>query len=122
MQSALIAYSGGVDSSFLLRVASDVLGNQVVAVTARSETYPTTELEEAKTISDVNSMRHSCRRCGREFFGDKDRVFCSRDCARLFGYEASRFKRIRKNGTQKEIPQDRRIVKKCGASTMIINP
>ena len=43
-------------------------------------------------------------------------------CARLSGYEAARFKRIRKNGTQKEIPQDRRIVKNCGVSTMIINP
>jgi len=58
MQSALIAYSGGVDSSFLLRVASDVLGNQVVAVTARSETYPTTELEEAKRIAKKLHVKH----------------------------------------------------------------
>lgn len=44
----LIAYSGGVDSTFLLRVARDVLGNEnVMAVIARSETYPEREYREA---------------------------------------------------------------------------
>jgi len=58
MQSVLIAYSGGVDSSFLLKVASDVLENRVVAVTAHSETYPARELEEAKRIAKKLHVKH----------------------------------------------------------------
>ncbi len=39
LQSVLVAYSGGTDSTFLLKVAVDVLGDRVTAVTASSETY-----------------------------------------------------------------------------------
>ena len=39
----VIAFSGGVDSTFLLKVAYDVLGNHAVAITARSSTYPERE-------------------------------------------------------------------------------
>ena len=43
----LIAYSGGVDSSFLLKMAQDVLGDNVLAVIAKSPTYTKSELNEA---------------------------------------------------------------------------
>ncbi len=45
--SVAVAFSGGVDSTFLLRVAHDVLKDKVLAVTARSSTYPEREYREA---------------------------------------------------------------------------
>ncbi|MCI6013323.1 MAG: TIGR00268 family protein, partial [Firmicutes bacterium] len=46
--SKAVAFSGGVDSTFLLRVAHDVLGDNVLAVTAASCSFPERELREAK--------------------------------------------------------------------------
>jgi pyridinium-3,5-biscarboxylic acid mononucleotide sulfurtransferase len=54
--SAAVAYSGGVDSTFLLKVAYEVLGDNVVAVTARSSTYPEREFNEAvKYIKEIGA-------------------------------------------------------------------
>jgi uncharacterized protein len=50
MDSALIAYSGGVDSTFLLKVAYDVMGEKVLAVTANSEVQSENEIKEASDI------------------------------------------------------------------------
>ncbi|MDW7662554.1 MAG: ATP-dependent sacrificial sulfur transferase LarE [Bacillota bacterium] len=54
LDSLVIAFSGGVDSTFLLKVASEVLGDRVVAVTARSSTYP--EREYLESISYAKSF------------------------------------------------------------------
>lgn len=56
--SAAIAYSGGVDSTFLLKVAYDVLGDNVIAVTARSSTYPEREFNEAKAYIEQFGAKH----------------------------------------------------------------
>ena len=54
--SVAIAYSGGVDSTFLLKVAADLLGNKVIAITAKSTTYPEREFKEAvKYIGDIGA-------------------------------------------------------------------
>jgi len=51
MESAVVAFSGGVDSSLLVKVAFDVLGDRCLAVIATSETYTKTELEEAEKLA-----------------------------------------------------------------------
>lgn len=50
MDSCLIAYSGGVDSSLLLKVAKDTLDKKVLAATAVSWSFPQKELKAAKKI------------------------------------------------------------------------
>jgi uncharacterized protein len=49
--SVAIGFSGGIDSTLLIRVATDVLGDRALAVIGRSETYPTREFEEALTTA-----------------------------------------------------------------------
>lgn len=56
--SVVIAYSGGVDSTFLTKVAHEVLGHQALAVTACSETYPLWEREVAVEIARAIGLRH----------------------------------------------------------------
>lgn len=54
----VVAFSGGVDSSFLVRVAHDVLGDNVLAVTARSATYPEREFKEAVAFAGAYGIPH----------------------------------------------------------------
>ena len=58
MEKALVAFSGGVDSTFLLKVAKDVLGSNVLAVIASSATYPEKEQQEALRIAEDLKVRH----------------------------------------------------------------
>ncbi|HUX50334.1 MAG TPA: ATP-dependent sacrificial sulfur transferase LarE [Spirochaetia bacterium] len=59
LKRVLVAFSGGVDSALLLRVAVDELGSQnVLAVTADSETYPARELEDAKRLAADMGVPH----------------------------------------------------------------
>jgi pyridinium-3,5-biscarboxylic acid mononucleotide sulfurtransferase len=58
MEKVAVAFSGGVDSTFLLKTAHDVLGANVIAVTARSSTYPEREYAEATQFIKGLGIKH----------------------------------------------------------------
>jgi len=58
MESVVVAFSAGVDSTFLARAAKDALSDRAVLVTADSETYPASELAEAKRLASLLGLRH----------------------------------------------------------------
>jgi len=58
MDSILIAYSGGADSSLLLKVAKNILSDKILAVTAQSPTYPKDEINQAKKLAKSLKVKH----------------------------------------------------------------
>jgi uncharacterized protein len=93
MGSVAIGYSGGVDSSLLLRVAVEVLGSKTLAVIGRSATYPEREFGEAVRFAedvgarcrivateetDIRKFRENppdrCYYCKTELFGKLEAI------------------------------------------------
>jgi len=100
LDGALVAFSGGVDSSVVAAVAHDALGEDAIACTARSETLPAAELDEARGVADEIGIRHeevTFSELDSEAFvaNDDERCYHCRsmrlgamyDCAREFGVE-----------------------------------
>jgi len=58
LQSAAVAFSSGVDSTFLLKVAHDVLKDKAIAITAKSCSFPKRELSEAIDFCEKENIKH----------------------------------------------------------------
>lgn len=58
LDSVVVAFSGGFDSGFLLKVATDVLGERAVGVTAVSDSLPERERRDAVRIAEKYGARH----------------------------------------------------------------
>jgi uncharacterized protein len=96
----LVAFSGGVDSTLLLRVASEVLGKNVLAVIATSETYPQKEVRAARLLA---------RRLGVDHLVVKTRelenpAFVQNSPLRCYYCKQELFSRLKKIAEERSIP------------------
>jgi pyridinium-3,5-biscarboxylic acid mononucleotide sulfurtransferase len=92
MQRVLIAYSGGADSTLLLKVARDTLGDKVLAVSADSLSYPSRELAAAKKMARLLGARHKILKTA-EF---QDRRFVSNPKERCYFCKRELFTKLKK--------------------------
>ncbi len=92
MESAVVAFSGGLDSSFLLKVANDTLSDgKLLAVTAVSDTYTRLELKQAKRFTKALGVRH------RLIFTDemKDKRFTKNPADRCYYCKKELFRSLK---------------------------
>ncbi len=88
LESVIVAFSGGIDSSLVAKVCYDMLGEKALAVTARSETYPSYEYEEAVKIAKeigISHMTINTSELGIKGFADNPPNRCYFCKSELFG-------------------------------------
>jgi uncharacterized protein len=106
--SVAVAFSSGVDSTFLLKTAKEVLGDKVIAVTARSCSFPERELSEAVEFCKKEGIRH--------FICDSEELeidgFCQNPPNRCYLCKRELFEKI------KEIAREQQIAEVVEGSNM----
>jgi len=85
-----IAFSGGVDSSFLLKVASDIGGTNVLAITLKSPSFPKREIDRAIEFTKKHKIKHIIADSNE--FENED--FIKNDRLRCYYCKGSEFKTI----------------------------
>src|SRR6266566_5271324 len=90
VESCAVAFSGGVDSTFVLQVAREILGARVVGVTALSESLPAGELEEAQDLARRIGARHVVLRT----FETRDENYLANAASRCYFCKTEMYTRI----------------------------
>src|SRR5947208_550081 len=88
--SCAVAFSGGVDSTLVLKVAHDLLASKVVAVTALSESLPAGELEEAQELARTIGAEHVVIRT----FETRDKNYLANAANRCYFCKTEMYARI----------------------------
>ncbi|PSP56748.1 ATP-dependent sacrificial sulfur transferase LarE [Halobacteriales archaeon QS_1_67_19] len=99
-EGVLVAFSGGVDSSVVAALAHDALGEDAVACTAKSETLPAAELDEARRVADEIGIRHEIV----EFSELEDPDFVANDGDRCYHCRTMRLGKLFETAERLGIP------------------
>lgn len=125
----VLAYSGGVDSTLLLRFAKEILGDKVTAITAASEITPKKEIEEAKELAKEIGVKYqiiSLKPLGNPDFiaNTPERCYyCKYDlCARLQDIAKREGAFFVVDGTNKDDTKDYRPGQKAASEWAVRSP